>query len=151
MNLDTSIGSLRSSFWRMSEPGQSRPTRDWSRWVNDGAGRARATLGAMQAYLRSKAPIVIDLWNLIAEQTRHTREWIRGIDFGAKTVQAVGVAVVLGTLYVAIWGAGPSLVPHSPEVVAARVAPVGTLTLNDMAAPKVAEQAPTTGAAASSL
>lgn len=151
MNLDTSIGSLRSSYTRLTGPVQSRLTSDWSRWVKDGAGRAQATLGTMQTYLRAKVPIVIDLWNLIAEQTRRTREWIRGIDFGAKTVQAVGAAVVLGTLYVAIWGAGPSLVPHSPEVVAARVAPVGTLTLNDMAAPKVAEQAPAGGAAASSL
>lgn len=151
MNVDTSIGSLRASFSRMTEPVQSRLTSDWSRWVKDGAARAHATLGAMQAHLRSKAPIVIDLWELTAEQTRRTREWIRGIDFGAKTAQAVGAAVVLGTLYVAIWGAGPSLVPHSPEVVAARVAPVGTLTLNAIEAPKVAEQAPATGAAASSL
>ena len=151
MNLDTSIGSLRSSFARMTEPVQSRVTSDGSRGVKEGAARAQAMLGAMQAYLRSKSPIVMDLWELIAEQTRRGREWIRGIDFGARTVQAVGAAAVLGTLYVAIWGAGPSLVPHAPEVVAARVAPVGTLTLNDMAAPKVAEQLPAQGAAASSL
>ena len=151
MNLDTSIGSLRSSYTRLTGPVQSRLTSDLSRWVKDGAGRAQATLGTMQTYVRAKAPIVIDLWNLIAEQTRRTREWVRGSDCGAKTGQAVVAAVVLGTLYVAIWGAGPSLIPHSPEVVAARVAPVGTLTLNDMDAPKVAEQAPAGGAAASSL
>jgi isochorismate hydrolase len=151
MNVDTSIGSLRASYTRLTGPVQSRLTSDGSRWVKDGTQRARAALAAMQAYLRSKAPIVIELWEQTVKQTRRTRDWIRGIDFGARTVQAVGAAVVVGTLYVAIWGTGPNPVPESPEVVAARIAPIGTLTLNAIEAPKVAEQAPAQGAAASSL
>lgn len=79
------------------------------------------------------------------------RTRLQGIDVGARTVQAVGAAVVLGTLYVAIWGVGPNLVAHSPDVVAARVAPIGSLTLQEPASPQLAEPTSPANPAANSL
>ncbi len=96
----------------------------------------------MQAftYARSRIPVIWSYWGQLVDWARGARERLRRIDLGTRTVQAVGAAVVLGTLYVAIWGVGPSQIPHSLEMISTRTAPIGTLTLQEPTAPQVAEQ-----------
>jgi hypothetical protein len=101
--------------------------------------------------VRAKVPLLADGWVALAKWTRETRDRLRGIDYGTRSVQAVGAAVVLGTLYVAVWGSGPAPVTYAPEIVAARIAPVGTLILQDTGSPRVAEQLPASASSASPM
>lgn len=113
--------------------------------------RIRDAWTRVGAYGQSRLPWVRTYGMELVGWLREMGARLRGIDIGARTVQAVGAAVVLGTLYVAIWGVGPNLVAHPPEVVATRVAPIGSLTLQEPAAPQVAGQPSAANPAASSL
>ena len=142
--LGARLGSLLSSL------GSQMPL-DWGRRGQEIFGRMRSALARAAAYGQSQLPLVRTYWAQIHDWTGQARERLRRIDLGARTAQAVGAAVVLGTLYVAIWGVGPSLVPHSPDLVATRTAPIGTLTLLEASEPQVAEQVSAASPAASSM
>ena len=132
-NLGARLGELLSSLG-------SKVPLDWGRPGQDIFSRIRSAQAHAAAYGQSRMPLLRTYWAQIHDWTGQARERLRHIDFGARTVQAVGAAVVLGTLYVAIWGVGPNLVPHSPDLVATRTAPIGTLTLQEPSEPQVAEQ-----------
>jgi len=68
------------------------------------------------------------------------RRRVEKIDVARGIIPAVGAAVILGALYVMIRDPFSQPTPHSPEAVAARISPIGTLTLQEPAATQIAEQ-----------
>jgi hypothetical protein len=151
MNLHTSISGLGSRLQGLTALVRTKVAGETGSLVQQGIERLRTGLAWLLGAARSKAPLLHDGLMELLGWIRQARHWLRGIDYGARSVQAVGAAVVLGTLYVAIWGAGPRPVADSPEIVAARIAPIGTLSLQDTGSPVVAEQAPAAAASASSM
>ena len=151
MTLHHTIGRMRSRLGELLSSLRSRMPLDWGHWARDLFARVRQSLMQAATYAQSQMPLVRSYWGQLIDWMGEARERLRRIDLGARTVQAVGAAVVLGTLYVAIWGIGPSQVPQSPDLVATRIAPIGTLTLQEPAAPQVAEQVSPANPAAASM
>lgn len=102
--------------------------------------RLRESLDRAVSYAQSQVPLIRSHWDSLLDWVGQVRERLQRIDLGARMVQGVGAAVVLGTLYVAIWGVGPNQTPQPVELVASRTAPIGTLTLQESKSPQVAEQ-----------
>lgn len=102
--------------------------------------RLRESLDRAVSYAQSQVPLIRSHWDSLLDWVGQVRERLQRIDLGARMVQGVGTAVVLGTLYVAIWGVGPEQTLQPPELVASRTAPIGTLTLQEPKSPQVAEQ-----------
>lgn len=151
MTLHDTIGRMRSSLGGLLSSLRSKMHLERGHWARDLFARVRQSLMQAATYARSQMPLVRSYWAQLLDWMREGRERLRRIDLGARTVQAVGAAVVLGILYVAIWGVGPSQVTHSPDLIATRTAPIGTLTLQELAAPQVAEQVSPANPAAASM
>lgn len=149
--MNDSIHDIRSRLATVKTSVQSRIPPAWSQRLHAVTRRARLRLAEIRDSAHTRMPLIHTLLSQVRDGLRHARDWLGGIDLGARTVQAVGAAVVLGGLYVAIWGVGHQPTPQAPEVVAARVAPIGTLTLKEPAAPQVAEQISPVDRAASAL
>ena len=140
MTLQHSISSLGTRLRSLLSILGSKTLPHWGDWARDLFARVRQTLLQAATYAQSQTPLVRSYWGQLLDWARGARERLRRIDIGAQTVQTVGAAVVVGTLYVAIWGVGPSQISYPPELIATRTAPIGTLTLQESAAPQVAEQ-----------
>lgn len=151
MTLQHAISSLGARFGSLLSSLGSTMSRDWGPLGQQTFSRIGSALARAAAYGQSRMPLVQTYWAQIHDWTGQAREQLRRMDLGARTAQAVGAAVVLGTLYVAIWGVGRSVVPHSPDLVATRTAPIGTLTLREASEPQVAEQVPAANPAATSM
>jgi hypothetical protein len=151
MTLHDTIGRMRSRLRELLSSLRSKMPLDWGHWARDLFARVRWYLIQAATFAQSQMPLVRSYWAQLLDWAREARQRLRRIDLGARTVKAVGAAVVLGTLYVAIWGVGPSLVPHSPDLVATRTAPIGTLTLQEPSEPQLAEQVSPTSPAAASM
>jgi len=139
MTLQDAISSLGARLGSLLSSLGSKIPLDWGDRGQESFSRIRRALARAAAYGQSRMPLVRTYWAQIHAWTGQARERLRRIDLGARTAQAVGAAVVLGTLYVAIWGVDPGQVPQSPELVSTRTAPIGTLTLQEPAAQQVAE------------
>lgn len=151
MTLHDTISRMRSRLRGLLSSLRSKMPLDWGRWARDHFARVRQSLTQAATYAQSQMSLVRSYRARFLAWVGQTRERLRRIDLGARTVQAVGAAVVLGTLYVAIWGVGPRQSPQSPDLVATRTAPIGTLTLQELAAPQVAEQVSPANPAAASM
>jgi hypothetical protein len=79
------------------------------------------------------------------------REWAQVFAFDTRPVQLVGVVMSVGTVYPAIWGRFAQSAPDAPEIVAARVAPVGTLNLGPGAASRIADESDANRSPAASI
>jgi hypothetical protein len=79
------------------------------------------------------------------------RQWAQAFGFGNRPVQIVGAAVVVGVLYLAASDPFVTPVPESSEEVAARIAPVGTVSLGPSPQSRVADRSDPDSAAAASI
>lgn len=151
MNLDTSIDDPGQ---RRQDPGtslQSKLTTALESGLSQAGQRLRMTTQGLVETLGSKAPLLVEGWVALVTWTRKTVERLRHVDYGARSVQAVGTAVVLGTLYVTLWGTDPRPSQDAPEIVATRIAPIGTVILQDGDSPRMAEQAPASASSSSPM
>ena len=102
--------------------------------------RARALLGSLAErgrdwYEKSGA-------ERLAEHpgVQQGRDWAKTLGFGNRAVQAVGAALVVGTLYVAAAQPFATSAPAAQAVVAERIAPIGTVTLDPSAQSQLADR-----------
>jgi hypothetical protein len=68
------------------------------------------------------------------------REWLRTFGFHHRPVQAVVAAMVVGTLYVAIWDPFARPLPDDPAIVAERTAPIGSVNLLALKSDQIADE-----------
>ena len=68
------------------------------------------------------------------------REWARALALGHRPVQIVGAAMVAGVVYLSVLEPSARPVTEADEMVVARVAPVGTITLAQPDRSRLAER-----------
>jgi hypothetical protein len=76
------------------------------------------------------------------------REWAQTYGVENRPAQFVGAAVLVGLLYVAVSDPLERPAPDDPQIVATRIAPIGTVNLAQTASPQLADQSDADSAAA---
>jgi hypothetical protein len=96
----------------------------------------------LTALAASYRPVVEARWAPVKTRIQALRDWWEANHMTARLPYGIGAAVVLGSLLAANQGYFLAPEPQPAHQVAARVAPIGTLTLADaQGSPQVASQA----------